>query len=481
MNPNPYEILHGDSKALLAEMSENSFDAILTDPPYELTSIQKRFGKEGSAECQFGTDGAFKRAAKGFMGKAWDGTGIQRDPAFWRECYRVLKPGAHILVFGGDRTFHRTMCAIEDARFELRQTIAWHYGSGFPKSLDVSKQIDKMNGAERTEGAREWKGGRRTSNRLGGGSGQENGTTTLTKYDTPATEEAAVWDGWGTALKPSFEPIILARKPIAESSVAKNVLKHGTGALNIDGCRVDGPGAKKWDSPRGGIWKTDTASTGDLIDNELGRWPPNTVFTHSPACSEAECHASCPISELDRQSGHTATLLRDAFVANGHDGIRLQNSDVKHQFSYMDEGGASRFFPCFHFEESDFFPFRYEAKPSKSEKEAGLERIPSKTKNRVNPGGLENEPRFAPIQAKNHHPTVKPVSLLCWLARLICPPDGVILDPFVGSGSTGCAAMREGFRFVGCDMESEYVEIARARVEAERLRGRQLDLLEEAV
>jgi DNA modification methylase len=223
-------------------IDDNSIDSIVTDPPYGLISIQKRFGKANSAPAQYGKDGAFARLSKGFMGQEWDGTGIQYNVELWKEALRVLKPGGHLLAFGGTRTYHRMACAIEDAGFEIRDQMQWIYGSGFPKSMDISKAIDKKLGAERVVTAlQKTRDLSRHNGEVKGDMlvGKSRGSAIIEQKDNPATTEAKQWDGWGTALKPANEPIVVARKPISEKAVAENVMKWGTGGLNIDGCRIE--------------------------------------------------------------------------------------------------------------------------------------------------------------------------------------------------------------------------------------------------
>ncbi|WP_419900616.1 DNA-methyltransferase [Roseomonas sp. USHLN139] len=254
-------------------------DAVITDPPYHLTSVVKRFGKEGAAPAKHGTDGLFARQSRGFMGKEWDGGDIAFQPETWRLAFDLLKPGGHLLAFGGSRTYHRMAVAIEDAGFELRDTVMWLYGTGFPKSHDVSKGIDKMLGAEREKVAPKSVIGHQRN--IGNVRPYMLDPNHMTVSDEPASPEAAQWQGWGTALKPAFEPIIVARKPLA-GTVAANVLAHGTGALNIDACRVQGEdNPVKWDKPRGGIWTTDSAATGTLVENPAGRWPANVIHDGS--------------------------------------------------------------------------------------------------------------------------------------------------------------------------------------------------------
>lgn len=370
-----FEIIHNDCLVYLKSVSENTFDSIVTDPPYGLS----------------------------FMGKKWDKA--LPDPEIWKECLRVLKPGGHMIVFGAPRLYHRLTCQIEDAGFEVRDCLMWLFGSGFPKSLDVSKAIDKEAGAKREVVG--YDASRARPNRLyeGGAIGNVGGTGKVSDrtdngatITAPSTPEAIEWDGWGTALKPAYEPILLVRKPLT-GTVASNVLKHGTGGINIDGCRIETTdnlnGGAYSDGVRSGLPgdERETVAAGMFAEGggrlpgeyqqPSGRWPANII--------------------LDEEAG---TIL-DAQT-----------------------GGASRFFYC--------------AKTSKSEREAGL-------------GGTKDE-------RQNNHPTVKPISLMKWLVKLITPPGGTVLDPFTGSGSTGCAAVAEGFSFVGCELEEEYVNIARKRI-----------------
>ncbi len=392
-----WTLLHGDCREVLATMEDASVDAVVTDPPYEL----------------------------GFMGKAWDAGGVAYSGDLWAEVLRVLKPGGHLLAFGGTRTYHRMACAIEDAGFEVRDSIHWVYGSGFPKSLDVSKAIDKAD------------------------------------TGTPA---AAEWEGWGTALKPAHEPIVVARKPLA-GTVAANVLEYGTGALNIDGCRVAGADAPlKWETPRGGIWQTDPTATATTDDR--GRWPANFVLTHAADCGD-DCAPGCPVAELDEQSGElrgassrTQRVDRSPFTGGEGDLV----ADRVHDGS----GGASRFFTV---TEWDDAPFRYVAKPNRAERNAGLGGLPEV--HRVNgnkwtdqdyrvargerPESAETGPR------RNIHPTVKPLDLMRWLVRLVTPPGGVVLDPFAGSGTTLAAAILEGFDCVGVEKTDDYLPLIEGR------------------
>ncbi|UJD21255.1 DNA methylase [Mycobacterium phage Eyeball] len=393
----------GDCRDILTELEDASVDSIVTDPPYEL----------------------------GFMGKKWDGSGIAFDVEMWEQCLRVLKPGGHLLAFGGSRTWHRLTVAIEDAGFEIRGSIAWLYGSGFPKSLDVSKAIDKAAGAEREV----------IGTKLGqpGYSLAENVNEGRTAYGTftdsasecaitaPATDAAKRWSGWGTALKPAFEPIVVARKPLA-GTVAANVLEHGTGALNIDACRIEttddlngGAYAKTGNrTVSGSLSPTGMNVPGKTVGKEFeqpsGRWPTNVALDDTQA------------AELDAQTGITISRKgKPRTGANGHGwGMTATGAE------YDDEGGASRFFPV----------FKYQAKAPTKER-------PSY----VNEDGN-----------KVAHSTVKPLTLMRWLARLVCPPGGVILDPFAGSGTTVEACLLEGFDCIAIENEADYIPLIEHRI-----------------
>ena len=383
-----FTILHGNNLDILPTLPDNSVDSIVTDPPYEL----------------------------GFMGKGWDSSGIAYSVELWAECLRVLKPGGHLLSFGGTRTFHRVAVAIEDAGFEIRDNIAWLYGSGFPKSLDVSKAIDKAAGAERVMKVnKRWAekypngpGGNLSGNGRSEHFGQAKritGNPILTS--DPVSPEAEQWNGWGTALKPAHEPIIVARKPLI-GTVAHNVLTHGTGALNIDGSRVGGappskpqPQLRPNEKDSGFALGAGTGRNGEM-SNAQGRWPANII--------------------LDE---HTAGLLDE-------------------------QSDASRFF--------------YVAKASKRDRNEGLDDFPlrkSDTRSEI-AAGIWSEMESA---KQNFHPTVKPTALMEYLVKLVTPPTGTVLDPFTGSGSTGKAAILNGFDFIGIEMTEDYLPIIKARLE----------------
>lgn len=395
----------GDCRQRMAEMPDNSVDSIVCDPPYHLTSIVDRFGKEGAAPSKVpeGGSGVYARASRGFMGQTWDGGDVAFQVETWREVWRVLKPGGHLLAFSGSRTYHRMACAIEDAGFEIRDQIMWVYGSGFPKSLDVSKAIDKAAGAKReVVGVSDWAHVRGASrNSEYGFSGGDHSVVTA-----PATDDARQWSGWGTALKPAHEPICMARKPL-HGTVAANVLRHGTGAVNVDGCRVGDEDTTRPNGPIG----YHGGGTGGTGGSASGRWPAN--FMH------------------DGSDEATAGL-----------------------------GEAARFFYC--------------AKASRSDREEGCDELPPRT----GAEAVEREEGSAGTQSpragagrtastvKNHHPCVKPTDLMRYLVRMVTPPGGTVLDPFMGSGSTGKAAALEGFNFIGIEMNEDYLAIAQARIKA---------------
>ena len=390
-----FKLMQGDCLELMKDISDNSVDSIITDPPYEL----------------------------GFMGKKWDSTGIAYNVDVWKECLRVLKPGGHLLAFGGTRTYHRMTCAIEDAGFEIRDCIQWLYGTGFPKSHDISKAIDKKLGAEREKLgiAPTTRAKTDVDNQILNWGGHGKGK--IHYVTKPATKQAEQWDGWGTALKPANEPIVLARKPISEKTVAENVLKWGTGGLNIDGCRVgwkDERDRKKgWRASPSNDDENEYSSfkSGSFgKQNEQGRFPANVILDEEAG------------RMLDEQTG----TLKSGFMKAGHPYGQGDGQNVYGKLTgktksdtYGDSGGASRFF--------------YVAKASKKE--------------RTHNGKVENK-----------HPTVKPLKLMRFLCRLITPPGGKVLDPFAGSGTTILAAIQEGFSVIGIEREPEYCEIIRKRM-----------------
>ena len=370
-----FTLLKGNCLEKLKELPDNSIDSIVTDPPYEI----------------------------GFMGKGWDDSGIAFNVELWKECYRVLKHGGHMIAFSATRTVHRMAVAIEDAQFELRDTVAWCYFSGFPKSHDVSKGIDKHLGAEREVVGKAESWNRPNSKK--GDTVRMNASSAIYDLTKPATPEAAQWEGWGTALKPSYEPAILARKPLEKGlSVAENVLKYGTGAINIDACRFS-YGDPCWVGPQEEVQ--------DMVGQQRG------TIGHK-------------LSEQNRIN-NTAPSPLGRWPAN--------------------------IYQC--------------PKASRSEREAGLEHLQGKSGAEAvdrNEGsaGLDN-PRAGAgrtaDQVKNFHPTVKPIGVMRWLCRLITPPNGTVLDPFLGSGTTAVSACLEGFDAIGCEMTEEYYPIIEGRIE----------------
>lgn len=363
-------VCHGEALSIIQSLPDDSIDAVITDPPYSLS----------------------------FMGKDWDS--MHPDPLIWKECQRVLKPGGYLLSFGGTRTWHRLACDIEDAGFEIRDSVAWLYGSGFPKSMDVSKAIDKA------------------------------------AITAPATDEARQWEGWGTALKPAFEPIIVARKPF-KGTVAANVLEHGTGALNIDACRVKhrneadlaestaknrhadfGSGPR--DNHVFGADERTRASQGNY-DGSAGRWPTNVVMDDSQAQS-----LDSQTKPTKSTGGKTSkTTMKNTYGTYANE---VPCGEYANAGGLGDEGGVSRYFPT----------FKYQAKAPKKER---------------------------PSVDGVMHPTVKPLELMRWLIRLVTAPGGTVLDPFAGSGTTGQAALMEGCCVVLCEREASYIPLIVQRLE----------------
>ena len=415
------ELLLGDCRERLKDLPDCSVDSIVTDPPYEL----------------------------GFMGKSWDSTGVAYDVAVWAECLRVLKHGGHLLAFGGSRTYHRLAVAIEDAGFQIRDQIMWVYGSGFPKSLNISKAIDKAAGAEREvvgsklgQAGYHLQGHSSTTGAFGHGLGSSTPETRLASslVTAPATAEAEVWDGWGTALKPAHEPIVLARKPL-DGTVANNVLTHGVGGINIDGCRV---GEREVSQSRGAkvtsavYGKINVASLDDAYPEGLGRFPANFIHDGSDEVLEL----------FPDTKGGTWNTTKGARHFN-NDGEPTGYATSKQDSS---TGSAARFFYC--------------AKANKKDRNEGLDGFAEKRPDERTTTGMGTFDEKGVAKQANHHPTVKPTDLMRYLCRLVTPPNGVVLDPFTGSGSTGKAAVLEGFSFIGVEQSEEYIKIAQARIES---------------
>ena len=386
-------LLNGDCIEEMQKMIDEGVqvDSVVTDPPYEL----------------------------GFMGKSWDSTGIAFQKETWELAYQLLKPGGHLLAFSSSRTYHRMAVAIEDSGFNIRDQIMWLYGSGFPKSLNIGKAIDKKLGAKRkvvgqkTAGAlsgnskfNDAKTGTISRNHSNPTQSYKSGKAGMYDVTEPTTPEAKQHEGWGTAIKPAHEPIVMARKPF-EGTVADNVLKHGTGGINIDGCRIstEDKTQRKNKGVEWGVRNDKSGNESNVYDSTEGRFPANVM----------------------------------------HDGI---------------EEDWARYFYC--------------PKVSKTERNKGLDHLPTKKTSsmsgRRDPHDMEKSKidndvtgRFV-TERKNVHPTVKPQELMKYLCRLVTPKDGTVLDPFMGSGSTGMAAKDEGFDFIGIEQEKEYFEIADSRI-----------------
>jgi DNA modification methylase len=421
----------GDCRDVVKTLPDNSVDSIVTDPPYEL----------------------------GFMGKKWDSSGIAYDVTVWEECLRVLKPGGHVLAFGGSRTWHRLAVAVEDAGFELRDSIAWIYGSGFPKSLNVSKAIaghKKFGSSSKSQMRQAVMGEDYVPSLAAGSIGSERsmtgGRSSPPEITAELPPEAKEWQGWGTALKPAFEPVVVGRKPFGKGvTVAENVLAWGVGGLNIDASRIDNltEAEKNWTPQRqhaNNPMKIGGAKPGDKIAmyKPGGRWPANVILDEVTA------------GLLDEQSGERPG---GAFPANAkiRSGEHYEGGwgPVKNAVTIKmnDTGGASRFF--------------YVAKASKRDRNEGLEELEARIGENGNKWTDQDYRRGdeAPVTArKNFHPTVKPTQLMRYLIKLVTPEGGVVLDPFTGSGSTGKAALLDGYGFIGAELTEEYLPIIEGRL-----------------
>ena len=432
-------ILNGDCLEVLKTLPENSIDSLVTDPP----------------------------AGISFMGKEWDSDKGGRDgwiswmAEVMKECHRVLKPGAHGLVWAIPRTSHWTATALENAGFEIRDVVTHLFGSGFPKSLDISKAIDKAAGA-----AREVIGKKETYRKP---QISPNGNVCLKRAEfetAPTTDSAKQWQGWGTALKPASEHWILIRKPCSEKTVAANVLKHGCGGINIDASRISSESMPKGctnQNIKSGAYASDNSERErDSIytPSTQGRFPANLVLSHSEYCTENQCDIECAIKMLDEQSGpcKTGALTGQPRVENKTFGKAGKTIGTPRFYTPDAANGASRFFYC--------------AKISTSERNAGLEDMPdiemvgTYAQDEWSRNNMGSTPDASRKSVKNNHPTVKPKKLMSYFIKMITPPGGTVLDPFMGSGSTGIAAKECGFMFVGIEKQQDYFEIAKKRVEA---------------
>lgn len=407
-----YSLYNGNSLDVLKQFDDNSVDSIVTDPPYGLA----------------------------FINAKWDHDVPSVD--MWQECLRVLKPGGHLLAFSGARTYHRLVVNIEDAGFDIRDMIAWIYSSGMPKSHNIGKAIDKLQGNERKSIGLSLN--RRKSH------GKDGGISFQSPKNSNMYEETvgfSDFEGWGTSLKPAIEPIVLARKPISEKTIAENVIKHGTGGINIDNCRIEIdeneilPNKTEHSPQTAGIYGAYGKST--WTKHAQGRFPANVIHDGSDEV----------IDLFPQQDG----VIGQKRPTGQKNIFTIGQRREKQTFlpGIKDSCSAARFFYC--------------AKASRKERDIGLSnmtpQIRSDRKN-IDSVGANNPRNRSSTPKRNHHPTVKPLKLMRYLCKLITPKRGLILDPFMGSGSTGIAALQERFRFIGIDLEEDYCEIARLRIDA---------------
>lgn len=443
-------LIHGDCLVELKKLADCSVDAIVTDPP----------------------------AGISFMGRKWDGDKGGRDQwVAWltqvmSEALRVLKPGGHALVWSLPRTSHWTGTALENAGFEVRDCVYHLFGAGFPKSLDVGKQIDKQKGAKREViGERIYAGGHRQRSKKPRFNGNDYNSGKIYQENeiryktTPATPAAEQWDGWGSALKPAVECWWLCRKPLAESSITANVLAHGTGAINIEASRIGSAAdlnAKDYDDSRRNSAKFQNIfNVGDLRKRRgevpNGRFPAHLLISHTLFCTEDECWPGCPAAELNEQSGYSKSTIGVKERAGSKKTTNTYgnfNPGQDYFRGHLDEGGASRYFTQFY----------YASKASKSERNAGLDQLPEGEIHRYKAGIGEGLTPEAPVVERNIHPTVKPLKLMRWLVKLITPPGGIVLDMFGGSGTTALACIAEGMDYVLIEREAAYIPIIEARI-----------------
>ena len=494
-------IIKGDCIEEMKNLNENSVDAIITDPPYGLEFMgkdwdkfkegkniaggntgkdtpyarskptpsfyqlsKKRFGKKGEeGENDLKVKKNFKVLPRFFQS---DLITFQKFTEEWAiECLRVLKPGGFLLSFGGTRTYHRMTCGIEDAGFEIRDCIMWLYGSGFPKSLNIGKQIDKIQGNEREVVGKERCG---KNAMMGGLSNQITSTG-----EVQVTKGSSEWEGWGTALKPACEPIVVARKPLSEKNVASNVLKWGTGGINIDGCRINYE-EEKVKNLFGKISKIPELTDKQKLRKYIGNNEGNESVTNNFGVKDIKCMnpestvqgrfpSNIILDEeagkmLDEQSGICKTGNIKGNKVGFKKGCLYGDSNLIEKHYKTDKPtGASRFFYC--------------AKASKSERNAGCEGLEEKiATQRMNASKLRYEkgrkptPRAEQSKMVNSHPTVKPIKLMEYLIKLVSKEGATVLDPFLGSGTTAIACLKLNRQFIGIEKEEEYIKIAKARI-----------------
>ena len=453
-------LLLGDCIDKLKELDDNSIDSIVTDPPYGLSFMGKEWDKKKA------TQETKSQVVKGLgagmkMTTLADNIEFEKWVTEWAsECMRVLKPGGYMLAFGGSRMYHRLASGVENAGFEIRDQMMWVYGSGFPKSLNIGIQVDKKLGNQREVVGEKVRGDVQKAKENGAGYLADPANRNNTKqfgYGTQTiTKGNSEWEGWGTALKPAHEPIVMARKPLSEKTVVDNVLEWGTGGINIDESRIgvdeNDPNHRSIDNKN--VHTTNFANNGnprpDKIPNQesqinsQGRFPANIIFDEEAG------------KILDEQSGISKSEGGNKPVGGNY---KLSaNRTQQPYFNYGDVGGASRFFYC--------------PKTSKTDRNEGLDGFEEKRKSHITSQNFENAltggGNTRNPYSKNNHPTVKPTDLMLYLIRLVTPKGGTTLDPFMGSGSTGKAAVRGGFDFIGIEMDEEYIEIATARIQYEK-------------
>ena len=473
----------GDCIEILKTLPDNSVDSIVTDPPYgigfmnkewddpqkhkELIDRETKRSQERFEEGKSPVKGGFSKGVQPGLpiGGAKEGRWFQEWCELWaKECFRVLKPGGHMLSFSAPRTYHRMATAFEDSGFQIRDQIMWVFGSGFPKSHNIGKAIDKIQGNEREVVGKKENKINLNATKEGDKSFYENAWNNKDYIDLEITKGQSDWEGWGTALKPAHEPICMARKPLSEKSIALNVLKHGTGGINIDDCRIGTEdklgrefkvggqtlGAGQYGLNDGRKTKPTNNLEGTYHDNTkgLGRFPANIMFDEEAG------------KILDEQSGVSKSQKRKPEYNKPTEHTNTYTpkaSDYRDDNTYSDTGGASRFFYC--------------PKVSKKERDMNMtcdvkeqSSIGSTYAGNQTSSKIGGNPDKPTEPKKNNHPTVKPIALMEYLIKLVTPKGGIVLEPFMGSGSTGIAAKNLGMSFIGIEKEEEYFEIAKQRI-----------------